>query len=523
MAIVDTRGNPIERAALDEPQTARTAALYREFANHPARGLTPQRLHQIFVNAERGDLTQQADLFDDMEERDAHIQAEMAKRKRAMLTLNWRVSPPRNASAAEARLAEEANEWLTDLQDFEDVLIDALSAIGHGYACLELEWGREGALRLPASATLRPHSWFTVDRETRSTLRLRSGTQTEGEPLNPFGWIVHVHKAKSGYLARSGLFRSLAWPYLFRNYSARDLAEFLEIHGLPLRLGKYPSTANADEKKALMNAVLNIGHAAAGIIPEGMMIEFQEAAKGSHDPFAWMIEWCERTVSKAVLGQNVGNDSARKGSLAGAQVDNEMRIDLLKSDARQLASTLTRDLIYPMLAFNRGLADFKRCPVFEFEVVEPEDIKVFAESLPKLAQGGMQIPVAWAHEKLNIPLPQANEPVLSFTRAPEPAMPGSAALSTRREIERSPAATLAAAMQAAATDPLRSWLAQLKTMADDAPSLEALRDQLLAAYGDLEPDALAQVMALGFSAAEAGGRYDVARESDQLGTCDRCR
>nr|WP_250636881.1 DUF935 family protein [Pseudomonas aeruginosa] len=36
-----------------------------------------------------------------MEERDAHLFAEMSKRKRAILGLDWAVEPPRNASAAE--------------------------------------------------------------------------------------------------------------------------------------------------------------------------------------------------------------------------------------------------------------------------------------------------------------------------------------------------------------------------------------------------------------------------------------
>ena len=105
--LVDTRGNPIEHAALESPQTAQMASLHREFANHPARGLTPQRLHNIFVRAEQGDLSAQADLFDDMEERDAHIQAEMSKRRRAMLTLAWQVSPVWMRRVRENRLASK--------------------------------------------------------------------------------------------------------------------------------------------------------------------------------------------------------------------------------------------------------------------------------------------------------------------------------------------------------------------------------------------------------------------------------
>nr|WP_321167236.1 DUF935 family protein [Pseudomonas aeruginosa] len=39
------------------------------------------------------------------------------------------------------------------------------------------------------------------------------------------------------------MFRVLVWPYLFKNYSVGDLAEFLEIYGIPMRVGKYPTGA----------------------------------------------------------------------------------------------------------------------------------------------------------------------------------------------------------------------------------------------------------------------------------------
>ncbi|MCO7025451.1 DUF935 family protein, partial [Vibrio paracholerae] len=95
----------------------------------------------------------------------------------------------------------------------------------------------------------------------------------------------------SGYLSRRGLVRVLAWPFLFKNYSVRDLAEFLEIYGLPIRLGKYPEGATEKEKATLLRAVMSIGHNAGGIIPKGMDIDFQNAADGQSDPFMAMISW----------------------------------------------------------------------------------------------------------------------------------------------------------------------------------------------------------------------------------------
>jgi len=411
--IVDVNGNPIQSNKLTEPQTSRLAQLHREFASHPSRGLTPVKLARILEGAEQGDIRQQHELFMDMEEKDAHIHAEMGKRKRALLTVDWDIVPPRNASATERKLAGYAKELLQDVPNFEDVILDALDGIGHGFSCQEIEWELLGSEWLPKQLHHRPQGWFQTDRETRTEIRLRD-MSLDGQALQPFGWITHVHKAKSGYIARAGLHRVLSWPYLFKNYSVGDLAEFLEIYGLPLRLGKYQAGASDEEKSTLLRAVMSIGHDAAGIIPEGMAIEFQEAAKGAADPFMAMIDWCEKSQSKAILGGTLTSQADGKSSTnALGNVHNEVRHDLMVSDAIQLAGTLTRDLVYPLLALNKGgVDDRRRLPRFKFIFDDSEDLGVLAEALPKLVGIGMRIPQDWAHERAGIPQAEDGAAVL---------------------------------------------------------------------------------------------------------------
>ncbi len=65
--------------------------------------MTIRRLPRILEAAERGDLAAQADLFEDMIERDGHIFSEMAKRKNALLTLDWSIEPQRTLRAKRKR------------------------------------------------------------------------------------------------------------------------------------------------------------------------------------------------------------------------------------------------------------------------------------------------------------------------------------------------------------------------------------------------------------------------------------
>lgn len=512
--LVDQYGKPIQRDALYEPQTSRVAWLDRTFADHPSRGLSPVTLHQILEDAERGNLEAQSDLFVDMEEKDGHIYAEMSKRKRVLLTVDWRVEPVQDASEREKRQAAEIEEWLRDVVDMENVMLDALDAIGHGFSAQEIEWQQLGGHWLPKTITHRPQRWFRTPAHDGNDLRLRDHS-TDGEPLWPLGWIVHKHKARSGYLTRSGLHRVLVWPYLFKNYAVRDFAEFLEIYGLPLRLGKYPAGATAEEKMTLLRAVAGIGHDAAGIIPDGMLIEFQDAARGAADPFVSMRDWCERLQSKAILGGTLtsGADGAASTNALG-NVHNEVRHDLKMSDARQLAKTLTTELIYPLMQLNFGQFDQRRCCRLIIDARDRADLKSFAESIPALVNVGMPITVSWMQEKLGIPAPVDGEPVLTAPAAATPFGPfaaGSrqAALSSTASLPAEQRAIVEAEVDAAAI--AQGMGAVLKPIIDavrGGQSLADIQHGLYELYPQMDDAEISEMIARAMFVADIMGRIN---------------
>lgn len=506
MAIVDIHGRPIEQAMLREQQTSRLAQLHAEFAEHPSSGLTPPRLAGILRAAEQGDIRSQCELFQDMEEKDAHLLAEIGKRRRALTTVDWSVLPPRNPSAAEQAEADWLNEVLQDLPDFEDLLFDMLDAIGKGFSCIEMGWQRLGNEWLPQAFNYREASWFQLDPQTRTELRLRDSS-ADGEPLNPFGWIVHTHKAKSGYIARGGLYRVLAWPYLFKNYAVRDLAEFLEIYGLPVRLGKYPPGAGNEEKATLLRAVVSIGHNAAGIIPDGMAIDFKEAAKGTHEPFDWMVQWAEKSMSKAILGGTLTSQADGKTSTnALGAVHNEVRHDLLKSDAKQVATSLRQYLLYPLLVLNKGGdRDPRRLPRFQFDLVEAEDMATYAEALPGLVNIGMQIPASWAHEKLRIPQPSKGDAVLGTAGQAQPAAAATRVAALKTQPEADPLDDLADQL-ASEWEPVANMMAPVQQLLASCKTLEEFRDRLPELVPQLDAAQVVELIAQGLFAGTLAGR-----------------
>ncbi|GAB5378976.1 MAG: DUF935 domain-containing protein [Aliiglaciecola sp.] len=506
----------------------RVGYMRREFAEHPSSGLTPPQLATILKNAEHGDLMAQCYLAEDIEEKDGHIQAELFKRRNVLSGVDWMIEPPTNASAQEQKDAAELEQMVKDVGEWHDLIFGMSDAILKGFSNTEYCWGTYQNWKLPQSLEHRPATWFQLHQDDQSLVVLRDDTG-KGEMLKPLNWIQHKHQAKSGYPARIGLVRQLSWPFLFKNYSVRDLAEFLEIYGIPIRIGKYPSGATEDEKRKLLQAVLNIGHNAGGIIPNGMEIDFQEAAKGGGgDPFMTMMSWCERTQSKVILGQTLTAEQGKTGSQALGNVHNEVRMDIKDHDVSQLAATLNRDLIWPMFMLNGKsyTGDKRRMPKLKFDTQEPEDLEIFSRALPELTKIGMQIPLSYAHEKLRIPLPEGNEPVLVLKENEKVLAPPSdkkdndsaalklalAALKSRPKpaLDKDGEDVFTAQLKAAAGESFSSELLKpIEQMVESAESLETLLDDLLTLESTLKPEQYQALLTQAFAAVELSGRFDV--------------
>ncbi|TMO54098.1 DUF935 domain-containing protein [Pseudoalteromonas phenolica] len=440
--LVDIYGNPISSADFTEQQTqndSRVGQLLRQYAEHPSEGLTPATLAQLLRRAEQGDLAAMADLAKDIEDKDGHVFSELSKRRKAWLKLDWYLEPPRNPNKQEELDTAAINEQLEDATWFTDLLFDLSDGILKGFSTCEIKREYTEKQHVVTGYDFRDQNLFITHPNDFNELRLNDST-VEGQALNPFGWVKHVHKSKSGYVHRAGLLSVLAWPYLFKNYSIRDLAEFLEIYGLPLRLGKYPSGASDTEKNTLLRAVLSIGHNAGGIIPKGMDIEFENAAQGQSDPFEAMIRWCELTQSKAILGATLTSQADGKTATnALGNVHADVLSDLVEADVRQLEQTITRDLIYTQHALNsKSYSGAKRMPKFRFDLSEAEDIQALAPALKTMVETGFQIPVSWVHEKTNIPEPQNGEAVLGLQPQAQNTQQSQAALKALAVLKASP-------------------------------------------------------------------------------------
>lgn len=384
------------------------AQIQDKYSSYPSNGLTPVKLASIFREADSGDILRQAELFEEMEEKDPHLFSQLQTRKNAVTGLDYEVIPFDQEDERDKEIAEFIARELEAIESFEDVMMDLLDAIGKGIAMSEIIWRIDEGKTTIEEIKWRHQKRFFWDDEDNLKVITKEFPSGSIVPENKF--IVHKYKARSGHPARGGVLRVVAWMYLFKNYDIKDWVSFCEVFGMPLRLGKYNPSASEADKAALMEALIQIGTDAAGIIPDGTEIEFKEAAKvSSLNVYESLARYCDEQISKAVLGQTLTSDSGG-GSFAQSKTHNEVRHDLTVSDCKTLAATLRRDLIRPLVLFNFG--EDRRIPYIRFDCEEAGDLKETADIYKTLiCDISLPIPLAHLYKKFSIPKPENGEEV----------------------------------------------------------------------------------------------------------------
>lgn len=515
--LLDQHGRPIDTKALTrEEATPSLTGVRQVLSDHPSRGLTPPRLAAILLEAEEGDATRYLELAEDMEEKDLNYMAQLGTRKRAVAQLDITVEAASD-SAEDVRSADLVREFLRR-DELEEVLVDILDAVGKGYSVCEILWETSERQWMPRDIVWRDPRWFQFDREDGVTLRLREGAELR--PLTPFKYIVHVHKAKSGLPIRGGLARAAGWAYLFKNFTIKDWVAFAEIYGQPYRVGKYHPSATESDKSKLLQAVASIGSDAAAIIPEGMLIEFIEAARtGAVDLYQKLAEYLDAQVTKAILGQTLTSDvSSRGGSRALGDVHDRVRRDIMRSDARQLASTLNRALVRPIVDLNLGPQ--KAYPRLRIGLPDELTTMQKLQALHRLVPVGLDVEVSQVRDLIGFTEPATGAAVL---RAPA-AGAAAAGLPPATQAARKAAHAAAAgdgdlvdelarqALEDSGWEPLVDGAVDpIRQLLEEATSLEEVRDRLAELVRQMDVDRLAELLARNAFVARIAGDLELDR------------
>lgn len=461
--LVDQYGRPLKVTAvakrdLAEEQSAPTMTGVRSIWHEGvASGLTPHKLARIMRDsAEPGaDLTDYLTLAEEMEEREPQYRMALGQRKLAIRN----IKPVVTAASEEPEDEELAADILklVDNTGFRNIIMHLADGIAKGFAVAETVWSMSGIAWYPSRILPRDQRHFQFDRITGRELRLREDGNPDGLALAPGKYVVHTPVLKSGTPIRQGLARTAMWIFMLKSFSLKDWMAFLEVYGMPFRVGKYGPGATDADKRALLRAVANVAADGGAIIPESMILEFIEtkASAGGENAFKGMASYLDEQFAKLIIGQTM--TSADGSSKSQAEVHDDIRLLILRADGDDLAATVQRDLINPYIAFNKGVPK-NGFPQVTFPVDDPEDLKLLMEATDKFINMGGEVPMAPVLAKLGWREPKAGEKLLKRQAATVvPPAPGAGAVADQLRRLRAHDALALSMLE----DPLTGFAAEL--------------------------------------------------------------
>ncbi len=366
-----------------------------------ARNLTPGRLTTILSNLDSGDIYDAMALFDEMEEKDLHLGAVTQTRTLAAISQDRDIVPA-SGSPADGQIADFVRERFESIPRRSALLCGLMSAVTHGFAMAEIIWDVSGGITDIVDIKPRPQKFFTFnDMSNRGSLtefpRYLDPEVPGGVKLPREKFIFHRHYAGHGDCLRAGIYRGISWYYLFTNFTIKDWLTFIDLYGIPLRLGKFKKTADDKAREVLKDAVSNLGSDAAAVISDDTTIEFiHSALSGNHTLFQSANEFFNRQKSKRVLGQTLTTEGGGSsgggggGAYALGKVHDRVRGDIVAFDCKSLDETLTFDLVKPLVDFNFGPQ--KAYPKIVTRFNRADETAVKLEQVGKLVELGAKVP-----------------------------------------------------------------------------------------------------------------------------------
>lgn len=544
--LLDRWGRPLRREKLKQEIAAPTVGGVRSpISGYPGDGLDPVRLANILKAADQGDPIQYLELAETIEERDLHYLGVIGTRKRSVSQIGMTVKAASD-DAQDVQIADMIRDWL-DRDELADELFHIMDAIGKGYSFTEILWDSSEGQWLPKELKRRDQRHFGfMDHDLETPVLVNEFGQKV--PLEPFHFIFGQISAKSGLPVRGGLARPAAWAWMFKAFTLRDWAIFVQNFGQPLRIGKWHQGATEDDKRELFRAVASIAGDCAAIIPNSMEVDFVESKNvgPSSDLYEKRADWWDRQVSKAVLGQTATTDAIAGGHAVGKE-HRQVQEDIETADAKALAAILNRDLIRPWVQLEYGPR--KKYPRLVIAREEPEDLKSLSDALGTLVPLGLRVQMSEVRDRMGFAEPDAGAEVLGAPKpadppqSPPPAAPGtdpekpasifkgvsgefkrgedvsgvtvaqqaesaSAGLSAPRPIE----AIMADRMVEDTAGDMARIMETIGSIFEAAGSLEEAREMLLAAYPEIDAGGIAAKLADGMIAAHALGRAEIAED-----------
>lgn len=290
---------------------------------------------------------------------------------------------------------ESVDEMLSliDTLAFEEMLSTIMSTRFYGRSAFELSFEQGlGVHPIPAKH---------VSLETQSILI--NDSDQEGIPYLGDNFILALGKPRD-----RGLFLKTAPYAIWKRGGFGDYAQWLEVFGMPQRIGKY-SSYDSESRRLLEEALSKAGSAPWVVIPKESDVETvnNTGSGSSGTSYNDFRKACNEEILITILGQTLTTIQGEKGARSLGEVHKKVEEGKNKSDMRYVQRVLNT-YVKPML-LARGLPAQGKF-IFPEATVELSVNEI--SSLSKI----IQIPSSFLYDKYGIPTPQKGEQVAGSTQ-----------------------------------------------------------------------------------------------------------
>jgi phage gp29-like protein len=352
-------------------------------------------------------------LFNEMEDKDGHLFSVLQTRKNGVLSRPRTVRPATEDERGRtvARFVEEA---LAGVPNFDAALMQALDALGKGFAALEVLWERRGATIVIRDVVSRFAGRFAFEQGRGAGRLLLTEGGVSGAPVPERKFLTVVFNARNGSPYGQGLCEKAYWYYWFKKNNLKFWVAYNERFGSPTVVARYRPGATDEEQSRLLEVIDSIRHDAGVAIPDSVAIELLEAQRGgSARTYAELADWCNDEISKIVLGQTLTTAEGRRaGSLALGRVHEAVRNEYIESDARTLMAVVNEQLIRWLVDFNFGPG--VPAPRWVIDTSLDENLNEQVEVDGRLMAMGVPLSAEYFYRRYGRPAPAPSERALVY-------------------------------------------------------------------------------------------------------------
>lgn len=279
-------------------------------------------------------------------------------------------------------------------------------AVLYGFDLKEIVWDYSGKYLIPVELIDVPRRRVLFTPYGLPLIRTRGNFL--GEALNPNNYLLtrHRHTVDNpyGFAALSSCY----WLVNFKRMVMEYYVKFIERHGSPWAIGKYPPGTDAASIDTILNQLASMLDSACAAVPDNVAVEFMEAkSSGEKMIHSGFIDVVNSELSKAILSSTLGVEITDQGSRAAAATHLESEAMVTEAHRKLVAASMNK-LFRLVTDFNFG--EKVRSPYFEF-YEESEAKKVVAESFD-IIRKYLPISLQFASDRLQVELASAGETIL---------------------------------------------------------------------------------------------------------------